>query len=616
MNIPGRRLSLRSWRDAVEDTGFFAHTTIDLSLEGNVVLHLQEDQLDTIEHPLGLVRSRELVGARFLATKLGAFDRMLAVTTEHENASLDYPSDDASVPTIAEMSLPQGIADPASLAVDSQEPIVVSGVSIGLPQIDPSDSTRGAFSRDNIDRIMNGENFICSLTADDKQRILDQNVCQIVKTKDGQRHKVSLTAPEEVVQLCSKLGPLDLQKQYGVPAHVVECLDTTYKYAIAAGLEAMCDAGLPVVQFQDGSPRIVPLDQDLRDDTGVIFASSFPALDSCVQEVSRCVASRVRRELFESLQNKFSSTSESIESSSSDFGQDYEYDRKLLFKLLVMANCQLAELVKARGPNTQINSACASTTQAMTVAEDWIRTGRCRRVIVVSADNATSPALLPFLATGFLALGAATITSQVTEAAVPFDARRKGMILGSGAVGIVVETVSACLERHHQPKVEILGSHMANSAYHGCLMHGDHIASEFGVFLKKMELQHGLDRAALARDCVYFAHETCTSANGGCAKMELDALHRSFGPDAVNILVTNTKGFTGHPMAAGLEEAIAVESLVRQRLPPIANYKEHDPQLPSVTLAINGGSHSRSFALRFAAGFGSQFVYVLYRKWK
>ena len=50
-------------------------------------------------------------------------------------------------------------------------------------------------------------------------------------------------------------------------------------------------------------------------------------------------------------------------------------------------SAKFAELIGARGPNTQINAACASTTQAVGLAEDWIRAGRCRRVVVVSGDG-------------------------------------------------------------------------------------------------------------------------------------------------------------------------------------------------------------------------------------
>ena len=62
------------------------------------------------------------------------------------------------------------------------------------------------------------------------------------------------------------------------------------------------------------------------------------------------------------------------------------------------------EHLRARGPNTQVNAACASTTQAIALAEDWIRSGRCRRVIVIGADNVTSDNLLEWVGAGFLAL--------------------------------------------------------------------------------------------------------------------------------------------------------------------------------------------------------------------
>ena len=61
----------------------------------------------------------------------------------------------------------------------------------------------------------------------------------------------------------------------------------------------------------------------------------------------------------------------------------YVFDRRFLFRVLSMGHSQFAEYIGARGPNTQVNAACASTTQAVALAEDWIRAGRCRRVIVI-----------------------------------------------------------------------------------------------------------------------------------------------------------------------------------------------------------------------------------------
>src|SRR3974377_218389 len=108
-----------------------------------------------------------------------------------------------------------------------------------------------------------------------------------------------------------------------------------------------------------------------------------------------------------------------------------------------MGHSQFAEYVGARGPNTQINAACASTAQAVALAEDWIRVGRCRRVLVISADGVTSDNLLEWLGPAFLASGAAATDEVVEDAATPFDRRRHGMIVGMGAAALVGESVEA-----------------------------------------------------------------------------------------------------------------------------------------------------------------------------
>ena len=101
-----------------------------------------------------------------------------------------------------------------------------------------------------------------------------------------------------------------------------------------------------------------------------------------------------------------------------------------------MGHSQFAEFIGARGPNTQINCACASTSQALSLAEDWIRAGRCKRVVVVSADDVTSDHLMGWIGTGFLASGAAATGEVLEETALPFDRRRNGLLLGMGAAGM------------------------------------------------------------------------------------------------------------------------------------------------------------------------------------
>merc|ERR550537_417657 len=87
---------------------------------------------------------------------------------------------------------------------------------------------------------------------------------------------------------------------------------------------------------------------------------------------------------------------------------EYEFDRKFLFRLLVLGNAQLAQIIGAKGPNMQTNAACAGATQAVALAYDMIQVGRAERMIIIAGDNASSDNLMPWLGNGFRALGAAT----------------------------------------------------------------------------------------------------------------------------------------------------------------------------------------------------------------
>jgi len=90
----------------------------------------------------------------------------------------------------------------------------------------------------------------------------------------------------------------------------------------------------------------------------------------------------------------------------------------------------------------------AGATQAIALAYDMIQVGRAERVIVIAGDSASSDTLMPWLGNGFRILGAATISSDLTLAAKPFGAERTGMILGSGGIGMVLESEAGARRRH------------------------------------------------------------------------------------------------------------------------------------------------------------------------
>ena len=293
--------------------------------------------------------------------------------------------------------------------------------------------------------------------------------------------------------------------------------------------------------------------------------------------------------------------------------EPYVFDRRFLFRILPMGHSQLAEFIGARGPNTHVNAACASTAQGVALAEDWIRTGRCRRVIVIGGDNPSSDNLMEWIGSGFFATGAVATDDKVEEAALPFDRRRHGTLMGMGACAMVVESQDAVEERGMRGIVELLSSETANSAFHATRLDVHHICGVVESLVASAERRYGLSRMAMAPETVFVSHETYTPARGGSAAAEVMALRKVFGPAANQIVVANTKGFTGHPMGVGVEDVIGVKILEHGIVPPVPNFKEPDPELGPLNLS-RGGRYPVQFAIHLAAGFGSQIALTLTRR--
>ena len=356
----------------------------------------------------------------------------------------------------------------------------------------------------------------------------------------------------------------------------------------------------------------------------MIFASAFPGYDSFADEMARYYADHERREqlaMLESLlaravkANGHSTLVQEIKRRIDELRaaidkEPYVFNRRFLLRVLAMGHSQFAEFIGARGPNTQINSACASTTQAVSLAQDWIHAGRCSRVIVISADDVTSDHLIDWMGAGFLATGAAATDEVVADAAIPFDRRRHGMIIGMGAAALVVESADAARERGIQPICEVLSTTTNNSAFHGTRLDVQHIGQVMETLVAKAEAQSGISRHQIAPQTVFVSHETYTPARGGSASAEIHALRRVFGDVADRIVIANTKGFTGHAMGTGIEDVVAVKALETGCVPPVANFKEVDPELGQLNLS-KGGAYPVEYAIHLGAGFGSQISMML-----
>lgn len=509
---------------------------------------------------------------------------------------------------------------------------VISGTAAGLP------GGEKVFSEGNLQRLIDGHQCITPISEHSIMAMLDKNVVQAKKNKDGTSSLEPVDTEKSSIKLAAQLGKIDLTASYGVPRGLAETMDVAAQVAVAAGMEALKNAGL--VRGASSNPDDWILPEKYRDTTGVVYASSFPAMDAAVGEVMRFLQSKTvdaadTMKLISALRSRLVQASPDGQLSDDDdaafarllmsaketnegITKPYIFDRKFLFRVLVLGNAQLAQLAGCRGPNTQTNAACAGTTQAIAMAQDMLISGRAERVVVVAGDNASGETLLPWLGSGFRALGAASIEGNIELAACPFDKRRSGMLLGAGAIGMVLETEQSCRERQVSQsfdiKARLLATQYSNSAFHGAALDRKHIGSELLRFLTDVELVHGISKAEIATNGVYFSHETCTHASSAssCSGNEVAALRTAFGDDLLSkLLIVNTKGFTGHPMGVSFEDVTAVEVLMQQSVPPVPNFKIHDDYLGALNIS-KGGPYACRYALRFAAGFGSQVAFALY----
>ncbi|MCP5090876.1 MAG: beta-ketoacyl synthase, partial [Gammaproteobacteria bacterium] len=505
--------------------------------------------------------------------------------------------------------------------------IVVSGAALGLP------GTPKVFDDDNVSRLLHGEQFIDVIPYRLRQAMTEKHITRLVKPAHGEPTMVTIDDTKDVIKLGGRAGKFDLTEEFGVKPERVEAFDSTTALAIAAGLDALRDAGIPLVMAYKttttGSklPDRWRLPDALRDDTGIIFASAFPGIDAFSEQLDGYYTERGHREQLEGLESLRDWFAHHGNGSGAGIDEmdrriaelkglvgktEFKFDRRFLFRVLSMGHSQFAEEIGARGPNTQINGACASGTQAMSVAEDWIRQGRCKRVIVVSADNVTSDHLMEWIGAGFLASGAAATDDNPKDAATPFDRRRHGMIAGMGAAAFVVEGEAAVRKRGLQPIVELLGAVTVNSAFHGTRLDINHIAGVMEELVTRVEQKHGISRDEMAPQMMFMSHETYTPARGGSASAEIHALRSVFRDKADQIVISNTKGFTGHAMGAGVEDVVAIKALETGIVPPVPNFKEVDPELGNLNLST-GGAYPVQYALRLGAGFGSQLAMSLTR---
>ncbi len=220
-----------------------------------------------------------------------------------------------------------------------------------------------------------------------------------------------------------------------------------------------------------------------------------------------------------------------------------------------------------QGPNLAMVTACTSGTHNIGLGARLIAQGDCDAMLVGGAEMATTPVGLG----GFAAARALSTRNEDAQGASrPWDKDRDGFVLSDGAGVLVLEEYEFAKARGANIVAELCGFGMSGDAYHMTSPPEDGSGAA-------ASMQNALTDAGLAADAVDYvnAHGTSTPA-GDLA--ESTAVKTIFGSAADSVAVSSTKSMVGHLLgAAGAVEAIFSVLAIRDGVaPPTINLDNPD----------------------------------------
>jgi 3-oxoacyl-[acyl-carrier-protein] synthase II len=266
---------------------------------------------------------------------------------------------------------------------------------------------------------------------------------------------------------------------------------------------------------------------------------------------------------------------------------------------------RVGRLMEVRGPNSSINSACASGGDAIGQAMNLLRLGQAECVLAGGAEAMISRVVVASLG----GLGALTKTwnAEPERASRPFDANRSGFVLGEGAGVLTLETEDFARRRGAHILCELAGAAWSFDAT-------DDTAPD--VDGQALAMSRALKNAGLTMDDVDYinAHGTSTELND---KTETAAIKKVFGERAYGIPVSSTKSMTGHLAAAAgaVEGAIAVLTIRDQVIAPTINYETPDPECDLDYVPVTARKANVAVVMSNSFGLGGQNSCLVFKRY-
>ncbi|MEU9035607.1 beta-ketoacyl-[acyl-carrier-protein] synthase family protein [Streptomyces sp. NPDC048352] len=256
---------------------------------------------------------------------------------------------------------------------------------------------------------------------------------------------------------------------------------------------------------------------------------------------------------------------------------------------------EVAWAVGAEGPAAVVSSGCTSGIDSVAHAADLIREGSAD----VMVTGATDAPITPLTLACFDAIKATTSLNDDPErASRPFDATRRGFVLGEGAAVFVLEELESARARGAHLYAEVAGYASRSSAFHmtGLRPDGRELAEAITV---------ALDEARLGPADVDYvnAHGSGTRQND---THETAAYRLALGPHAYRTPVSSIKSMIGHSLGSvgSMEIAASVLAMEHHVVPPTANLRIRDPQCDLDYVPLVAREHRTDAVLTVGSGFG------------
>lgn len=349
--------------------------------------------------------------------------------------------------------------------------------------------------------------------------------------------------------------------------------DLYAQYGVVAAKEAIADSGLEALETLD------------RNRVGVIIAAGIGGLHTFEEEAGYYALNKENGP---------------------------KYNPFFIPKMIAdMAAGHVSMIYGYRGPNFATVSACASSTNALIDAFNYIRLGQADAIVTGGAEAAIYPAGVG----GFNSMHALSTRNDDPEhASRPFSGSRDGFVMGEGGACLVFEELEHALARGAHIYAEVAGGGLSADAYHLTATHPEGLGA-------KLVMNNALADAGMKPEDIDYINVHGTSTPVG-DRSEVKAIQDVFGEHAYKLNISSTKSMTGHLLGAtgALEAIFCVKAVTDDVVPPTINHVDGDND-PEIDYNLNftfGKAQKRTVnaALSNTFGFGGHNASIIVKKFK